>query len=256
MKIRDHPITPDQNRITARIINNNFLSANFKKVHKKSFMDINADISEITSHIKQTINLSNIDEVLEWNIKNKHYVTKVETMKSFVLNSMDSELGQYKSWINDQSTSILTRAFRKFQSIFSSKEVFLKQNQEKMRKQLEGLQELQEELQKWIDIAPNSIQESKQILENLKMRKQDLQAQKKEVSLAIREVNRSARTLSAGVYGRTKFAQIQRYGQRIQKEQNLEPHENQKLALDREIMDVERMMDWVKRIVSNSKNKD
>ncbi len=122
-----------------------------------------------------------------------------------------------------------------------------------MRQQLQAavatLPAIVEQLEALIDQTPDTPQEKKVLLTDLKALKKELAQEKKALNLAMREVRTNARRASARAYnGIFISARVQRMGIRLDREAALKPHEDEKSAIERRIMSVERMILWVERI--------
>ncbi|MBX3231998.1 MAG: hypothetical protein KIT84_20220 [Labilithrix sp.] len=124
-----------------------------------------------------------------------------------------------------------------------------------MRQQLRvavvALTGIVEQLESLIDQTPDNPEEKKALLADLKALKKELSQEKKELSLAMREVRANARRAGANVGGFFSTPRSRRYERmqiRFNKEAALQPHEDEKAAIERRIMSVERLILWVERI--------
>ena len=116
------------------------------------------------------------------------------------------------------------------------------------------LEKMVNQLQESIDFTPNSPDEQKILIKELKQRKKELQMEKKEVAAAMKAVRTDARQQSAkagmalgGLFYNSKAAASQRRGIRYQKEAILRPHEDAKTAIDRQIVQVDRDILWAEK---------
>jgi hypothetical protein len=109
------------------------------------------------------------------------------------------------------------------------------------------------ELQESIDFTPNSPEEQKVLLKELRQRKKELQVQKREIAAAMKAVRTDARQQSAeagrvfGVFYDSKVAASQRRSIRYAKEATLGPHEDAKAAVERQLVQIDRDILWVEK---------
>jgi primosomal protein N' len=109
------------------------------------------------------------------------------------------------------------------------------------------------DLYELIDRTPASRAEQKQMLAELRLLKKEVSTQKRSLNEAMREIRTKARqdmTSWTGVSGRGvvgSVARLERMSIRHNKEAALAPHENTKALLERQIIDIERRINWVER---------
>lgn len=109
------------------------------------------------------------------------------------------------------------------------------------------------ELQEAVDFTPNSPEEKKLLLQELRVRKKELQLQKRELAATMKSIRASARQKSSeagllfGVFYDPKAAAHQRRNIRYNKEAALRPHESEKDAVERQILQVDRDIVWAER---------
>ena len=116
------------------------------------------------------------------------------------------------------------------------------------------LETISSEMQDAIDISPTSPEEQKALLKELRLRKKELQAQKRETTTNMRLIREEARRQSVhagrgflGIYD-SKLASNQRRQIRYQREAALRPNEDQKAAIERQLIQVERDILWVEKL--------
>jgi hypothetical protein len=115
------------------------------------------------------------------------------------------------------------------------------------------LEKMASQLQEHIDFTPNSPEEQKVLLKELRQRKKELQVEKKEVAAAMKAVRTDARQQSAqagkvfGVFYDSKFAASERRNIRYSKEATLRPHEDAKAAIERQLIQIDRDILWVEK---------
>lgn len=145
-----------------------------------------------------------------------------------------------------------------FQRMFDSKdqEKTLVQLVENYNKYISWLEDMASQLQEAIDFTPNSPEEKKSLLKELKERKKELQLEKREVAAAMKAIRTDARKQSAvagtskSMFGTTynsSLAAAQRRGIRYQKESALRPQEDAKTAIERQLIQVDRDISWAER---------
>ena len=115
------------------------------------------------------------------------------------------------------------------------------------------LENMANELQEAIDFTPNSLNEKKELLKELKTRKKELQLQKRVVAANMKAIRRKARTESANagrsLYGyNSKMAARERRRIRYHKEAHLRPHEDLITAIERQLLQIDKDIFWTESI--------
>lgn len=123
-------------------------------------------------------------------------------------------------------------------------------------READALREFYDQVMERVDMTPNTKKEQSAVLRELRADKKELQLRKREVKSAATEIRREARVASAnagrppswmfGTYS-PGVAAIERRAIRKQREAELMPHENAAAALDRQIMAIDRRINWVAR---------
>lgn len=113
-----------------------------------------------------------------------------------------------------------------------------------------------EKLQLMIDLTPNNDIEAKETIAELKLLKKELLTKKRAINLDIREVNRESRIENSNVSNQIflttqKIRRIQRIPIRMEKEESLATYEDQRLQIDKQINEVELMLNWIEKIKFN-----
>jgi len=121
------------------------------------------------------------------------------------------------------------------------------------QKYQEILENMALKLQESIDFTPNNSDEQKFLIKELSFTKKELQLQKKEVTANMKNVNEKARSKSVragnnflGIYN-SKMAASERRNIRYQRDAQLRPNEAIKAAIERQILQIEKDILWVKR---------
>lgn len=116
------------------------------------------------------------------------------------------------------------------------------------------LRKMIEKMQEAIDFTPDNPEAQKELLAELRQRKKELQIQKREVLDGMRAIRVEARQQSTkagailgGLLYDSAYAARQRRGIRYAKETALRPHEDLRAAIERQIMQAERDILWVKK---------
>jgi len=120
-----------------------------------------------------------------------------------------------------------------------------------------SLEHLASQLQEAIDYTPNSLTEQKSLVKELKLQRKEIQVKKREIAATLKAIRTGARTKSANagisksifsVYTYDpKLAAAQRRGIRFQREAALHPHEDEKAAIERQLMQIDRDIYWAEK---------
>ena len=165
----------------------------------------------------------------------------------------------------DNEISRQTQALEKFRQSKSEKSfmgrLFTSDKEEKESLQLvekynqykATLGKMASQLQESIDFTPNTPEEQKTLLKELRQRKKELQVEKREVAAAMKAVRTGARQQSAqagrvfGVFYDSKLAASERRSIRYSKESTLRPHEDAKTAIERQLVQIDRDILWAEK---------
>jgi len=170
-------------------------------------------------------NISTFSEVVEWDKEAEVVIAEIVDK----IKLLDTVVLQYSNVNN----STQTKFKQKYQEI---------------------LENMALKLQESIDFTPNNSDEQKALIKELSFTKKDLQLQKKEVTATMKNVNERARSRSVragnnnflGVYN-SKMAASERRNIRYQRDAQLRPNEVIKAAIERQILQIEKDILWVKR---------
>jgi hypothetical protein len=169
-------------------------------------------------------NLSTFSEVVEWDKEAEVVIAEIVDKIKF----LDTIVLQYSNVNN----STQTKFKQKYQEI---------------------LENMALKLQESIDFTPNNSDEQKSLIKELSFTKKELQLQKKEVTANMKNVNERARSRSVragnnflGIYN-SKMAASERRNIRYQRDAQLRPNEAIKAAIERQILQIEKDILWVKR---------
>ena len=107
-------------------------------------------------------------------------------------------------------------------------------------------------LEEWIEKTPDDKNQADLMLKELKLMKKELTTAKKEISAQIKDINNKARMENAQVsteyFSSAKSKQLQKIQIRMNKENSLLSQQDQKAAMDKQIIDIEKLINWVERI--------
>jgi len=120
-----------------------------------------------------------------------------------------------------------------------------------------SLEKLASQLQEAIDYTPNSADEQKSLLKELRLQKKEIQVKKREVAATLKAIRAGARAknANAGISKSLfntytydpKLAAAQRRGIRFQREAALHPHEDEKAAIERQLIQIDRDIHWAEK---------
>jgi nucleoid DNA-binding protein len=133
-----------------------------------------------------------------------------------------------------------------------SSETALQKDIEWARQRRADLEEIADHLLELIDFTPNDEADRKGLLKELRLEKKELQLQKREVAAEMKAVRTEARQAAARIEpiplrGFSKYSAIDRRRIRREKESLLKPAENAKAALDRQLVAIDRRINWLER---------
>jgi hypothetical protein len=131
----------------------------------------------------------------------------------------------------------------------SADEKAVQTERSKLQRTSELCRSLVADLQEKADDTPSARDEQAQLIKELKLRKKDLQLQKKEVNAEMKNIRTVARQKSANaatslttLFVGQKYTAAERRSIRYSKEQALTPHEDARVAIDRQILALERQI--------------
>ena len=210
---------------------------------------IHYDDSQFRALIGEYKTLSTFAEVALWDQRAQDEINKI----AIVFRAVDDEIAKQNTEIELINKAILEKPF--FARIFSNRRA-----EDKITQQIQKycelkalLEELATRLQENIDFTPNSPEEQKNLLKELRQRKKELLIEKREVAAAMKDIRVNARQQSVqagkafGIIYNSTLAASERRGIRYDRENALRPKENYKASIERKINQVERDILWVER---------
>lgn len=193
--------------------------------------------------------LSTFAHIAAWDEQAKAEVEKTIS----TIQALDTEIVQQTEALEQAKRAHTEKSFlnRMFSGRKEEKDVA--QHVEQCQKLKASLETLASEMQEAIDFSPNSPEEQKALLKELRQRKKELQVQKREVAASMKAIRGEAQQQSVhagkgflGTYN-SKLATYQRRQIRYAKQAALGPEEDEKAAVERQILQVERDILWAER---------
>jgi chromosome segregation ATPase len=186
--------------------------------------------------------LRNFDDIVQWD---QQAIAEIDSLRNCLKTIEDKQqstiLALEKAKRDHQDKPFLTRLFSSRQE-----EKRLIAEQSRLANEKLQLEQLIDQFEAAIDFTPNSPEDLKELIKECKLRKKELQVEKKAISTQMTSIRvearqRTARVIS-GKYGTWDRRQI-----RLNKEAALQPHENEKAAIDRQIVKLDRIIAWLER---------
>ena len=210
---------------------------------------VNYDDGNFRELMAQFRTLSTFAAIESWD---RQAQTEVERILS-VIRGLEIEIAQQAQTIEQlrQSKSEKSLVGRLLSSRKEEKEIT--QHIEKYHEYKTTLGKIASQLQESIDFTPNSPEEQKVLLKELRQRKKELQVEKREIVATMKAVRTDARQQSAqagrvfGVFYDSKMAASERRSIRYSKESALRPHEDAKAAIERQLVQVKRDILWAEK---------
>ncbi len=187
--------------------------------------------------------LSTFAAVTDWATRAR---IELETVVS-VIRQLEAELSGRKQILEDTQNA---RAEKSMIGRMLSSDKAVKEARRRVARDeqvIRSLRAIATELQGRIDLSPNSREEQEALLKELRLRKKNLQLQKKEVTITTKSIPEEARQQSA-VSGRGKWASLARLDIRYPRGVRLLPDENKRQAMERQLLQVERDILWLERL--------
>jgi hypothetical protein len=210
------------------------LEANMLEKHQQA-LDIASSMQMVLHEVKNIETFADIDR---WDSKAEKYVQGIELLSSEISNILsdcESKLALGVQTSSEKSNLLALCS--------------------KLATTIERLDKTREALELAIDFTPNTPQEAKELIKDLKLMKKELALEKKEVALEMKAVSVEARQRNAKIgtsyYQSSTTRRMDRSSRirlRLQKEAALFPHENQKMLIDRQILDIDKNILWIEKL--------
>jgi hypothetical protein len=193
------------------------------------------------------------EEVAKWDKEAKKEIEKIVGVYKAIYKAIKLKRTELENERKIQSEKSFLK--RKFSNPKVANElVALIDNLENRKDTLENMAV---KLQESVDFTPDSPEEQKALLIELKQYKKELALKKREINTAMKQIREDARQLSThagvekGFFGSTYYssttAERQRRQIRYQRESVLRPQENEKRAIERQLLQVEQDIIWAER---------
>ena len=139
--------------------------------------------------------IASFQEVRQWDGEARESVNALRAFRQEKENELGEEHKKLERLRAEHKRRPLLRRLFGFSAELKSK---VKQTEALLRL-IAQVDELDEELNRWIDVTPDDLAEAKQMLVELKQAKKDLTIRKKEVRMVVRETNLQARVNNAAI---------------------------------------------------------
>lgn len=209
---------------------------------------INYDAREAQEMLTQVDEISNYTEVEQWDKKAQQKIEEI--------NNVISELNKYEDILSQEletaqfehkSKPLLKRLF--FNNTDSEKIISKKAE---ILEYLNKLNGIKENLNYWINITPDNEKEAKEMLNDLKFAKKELQIKKRETTALIRQANRNARLQKSNIavysFINPKLQRAYKYHFDNQKENTILSIDELQIEIDNQVNSYDRMINWIERI--------
>lgn len=205
---------------------------------EKKFTSYSAD--SYNSLMAEFKDLSTLTEASEWDQRAQAEVDRINN----VVSGLKGKLAEKTKVLELMQKERNGKPF--LSRMFASKkpEQEISQEIDQLHKSISNLLEMGDTLNDAIDFTPNSPEEKKALLAELRIHKKELGADKREVALNMSAIRADARQKNADIDGRTSYdsksAARDRRQIHYEKEAALQPHEDAKAAIERQIIQVEK----------------
>ena len=209
-------------------------------IHIPASLEYNtANASLLATALK---NLQHFDEIDGWN---KKAMAEVEVMHS-ILRAIEEKQQKPSRMLSQEQQEHEAKPFlaklldgRKEQKRWLAE-------QSRLAREKAQIENLIDQFESAIDFTPDSPDELKELLEECKQQKLELQTEKKAVNAQMSSIRVEARQQTANTnYG--KYGKGDRRRIRLNKESALRPQESQKTAIERQITKLDQMIIWLER---------
>lgn len=212
---------------------------------------IDREFSIIPQLLERVMFLNSFDGVSAWDAQAREQVTKINEVLGLEIpqkvEAVNANISIYEAEIKKSRFSKnASLAFKK------KKEAYFDINLYEALSY--RLVELRTELIHWIDTTPDSKEEAKQMIAELKLAQKELSAQKKELSISIRKQNQFARRKNVIIAGEffssPKLRQWQRYQVRVDRYNAVASLEDEIAEIETQSLEMDRLIIWIERILA------
>ena len=192
--------------------------------------------------------LSSFTQIAAWD---EQAQVEVENI-IIVIHALNDEIIKLTVALGKARSDHKEKAFLKRMFNDRKEEKDLTQQLQRCQELIATMEAMASEMQEAIDFSPNSIEEQKTLLKELRQRKKELQIQKREVAANMKAIRDDAHQQSVhagqGILGyNSKTAAYQRRQIRYSKQAALGPQENAKAAIERQLLQTDRDILWAER---------
>ncbi|HEY5913509.1 MAG TPA: DUF4339 domain-containing protein [Verrucomicrobiae bacterium] len=199
--------------------------------------------------MREFAQLSSYAEVDRWDAKAKEEIKKIVAG----LRGLDHAIAKGSTALAQARREFEERSFLKRAFGSHYREEAIAAQLSSLRQRKTRLLQMAAQLQEAVDFTPNTSAEKELLVKELRHRKKELQAERREATAAMASIRQQARVQSVhagknwiGLYD-SELAAGQRRGIRYAKEAALRPHEDTKAAIDRQLIKIEKDLLWVER---------
>ena len=187
-------------------------------------------------------NMRSFEEIAEWNNK---ATAEVKVMHS-ILRAIDEKQQKLTRILSEEQQEHDAKAFipRLFAGRKEQKRWLVEQS--RLAREKAHIENVIDQFESAIDFMPDSLDDLKELLEECKHQKEELLTEKKAVNAQISSIREDARQQTAntnyGNYGKGDRRRI-----RLNKESALRPAESQKMAIKRQVTNLDQIITWLER---------
>jgi chromosome segregation ATPase len=209
-------------------------------IHIPASLEYNtANASLLVTALK---NLHSFDEIAEWN---KKAMTEEEVMHS-ILRAIEEKQKTAVQGLSLAQQEHKAKSFINKLFDASKEQKRWLAEQSRLAREKAQIENLIEQFESAIDFTPHSPDELKELLEECKQQKEDLLTEKKAVNAQMSSIRVDARQQTAntnyGNYGKGDRRRI-----KLNKESALRPQASQKVAIERQIIQLDQIIIWLER---------
>jgi chromosome segregation ATPase len=198
-----------------------------------------ANASRLASALKH---MGSFEEIAEWNNK---ATAEVKVMHS-ILSAIEEKQQKVTRNLSEEQQEHAAKAFipKLFGARKEQKRWLVEQS--RLAREKAHIEGLIDQFESVIDFTPDSPDELKGLIEECKKQKMELLTEKKSVNAKISSIRADARQQTAntnyGNYGKGDRRRI-----RLNKESALRPAESQKMAIKRQVTELDQIITWLER---------
>jgi len=220
---------------------------------EENSQEVSYDDKNFNRLISECKSLTTFSAIASWD---KEAQLEIERILK-VIPGLDTEISRQRQAIekykqSQSEKSFVARLFNSNKEEKESEQLIEKYNQYKI-----ALDTMASQLQESIDFTPNTLEDQKALLKELRQRKKELQVEKRAAAAAMKAIRADARQegVHAGIvdgffggrYYDSKTGAAERRQIRFAKEAKLGPHESIKASIDRQLIQIDRDIIWAEK---------